>query len=124
MEETYTRIRLELKTAEEMRDRVRDGAAKHRLSERCKALRPEAHEVLQIVHAQAVGVKLEAQARDRERQALDRAEFNMSLHSAITDFLPKRVRVWCAGEVVRRKLGVTRKPSRLEFFLILIGVCK
>lgn len=122
MQETYNRIRLELKTAEEMRGRARDSASKHRLSERCKALRTEAHEVLQIVHAQAVAVKLEAQAKDRERQALDRAEFNMSLHSVITDFLPKRVRVWCAGEVVRRKLGVTRKPSRLEFFLVLIGV--
>lgn len=125
MQETYNRIRLELAAVEEMILRAKDHASKKRLADRRKALKAESHEVLQIVQAQQLAAKLEAQAKDRALQSAQRAEFVKDLHGVVTDFLPKRVRVWLSREARNRQSGGKRRvPGRMEFLMVLLGVAR
>lgn len=123
MEETYNRIRLELKAVEEMMLRTKEHNARVRLGERRKALRAESHEILKIVQAQQLALKLEAQTKDRAALLHQRAEFAKDLHGVMTDFLPGRLRKWLSREALRRQRGEDAyQPGCLQFWLVLVGL--
>lgn len=122
MQETYNRIRSEISTLDAMIEKARTPAARERMANQRKALKTEAHELLQAIHKEQSAAKLEAQAAVSAAQLIEKAAYSASLAGVIADYLPRRVRLWLAHEAQRRKSGAkARKPGRFDFFLVVIG---
>ena len=123
MQETYNRMRAQILVLDEMMLKARTPAARERLAKQRKDLKAESHSLLLTIHAEQSAARLAAEKELSAAQVLEKAAFSASMQGVVTDFLPRRVRLWLSREAQRRKSGATaRKPSRFEFLAVLIGV--
>lgn len=125
MNQTYERMRAELATAEEMLKKTKNPDQQARLSKQIKQLKHESHALLQTIHSQAKAEKEAAIAKREVEQRISIAAHNASLKGVVSEYMPKRLRIWLHKEAGRRASGAAHRSVKpWDWVLVLVGLRK